>query len=441
MSRFAHTFAKQLVQTRNYHPGYGPGFAISLPKPPPDEDCYYYEPVWGNGVQRNQLRSGVNSYSTNDVLSKVKKTKEFLEQNGKQVEYVPTSIGSSLFSAIASCPDLQFREKYKFCEQVEQEGMTIKDNNNLMFNNTPENRTRIIEFIEETYNTNCKMKKVLKSAMFGIFSNFADSIYNANDYLILPKFKKEDNTYAFISRYPSEVSQRNIERARVVATCLWNGIYPIILNNDFEGEANVKYFGKVKNNKQNAIVYDSARSKLQVLHEMNSILNKLELPEISSTLVTPKQEFKEQFYHLDCVLNFSHSNNQDLLVFAEEGLDNVSYDKLNKIFKTKIPVSAKDDPLIANMIVTDNCVVGGDINNAIKENFKLINKEYQGYAHPSRGGGGAHKCCSNVICKKQPLTIRDWVYFFVNNNMNIDVAFFHAIFEEYNRVGEFYKNL
>ena len=201
------------------------------------------------------------------------------------------------------------------------------------------------------------------------------------------------------------------------------------------------YPNELKNTKQNAIVYDSARSKLPALSEMNSILNKLKLPAISSTLVTPKQEYKEQFYHLDCVLNFSHSKNKDLLVYAEEGLDDGSYDKLKEIFKTKISVPSKNDPLVANMVVTDNCVVGGDIDTDTKKFFNQIGKNYFGYEHPSRGGGGAHKCCSNVICKRNPLTIRDWIYFLVNNNMRVDIAFLHVIFEEYERVGNFYKNI
>ena len=71
----------------------------------------------------------------------------------------------------------------------------------------------------------------------GIFSNYADSIYIANDYLSI------GSNYVIVSNYPDLVSQREVEKARIIANSLYNGNFPIILNSyiKFEGEANIKY--------------------------------------------------------------------------------------------------------------------------------------------------------------------------------------------------------
>ena len=42
----------------------------------------------------------------------------------------------------------------------------------------------------------------------------------------------------------------------------------------------------------------------------------------------------------------------------------------------------------------------------IKKTHSLIQ-----YKHPSSGGGGAHKCCSNVISISDEISYQDWTEF------------------------------
>ena len=53
-------------------------------------------------------------------------------------------------------------------------------------------------------------KSFIESAIYGIFSNYGDSIYIANDYL------QVSNNHVILSNYPSEISQREIEKCRIM---------------------------------------------------------------------------------------------------------------------------------------------------------------------------------------------------------------------------------
>ena len=147
----------------------------------------------------------------------------------------------------------------------------------------------------------------MKVAIYGIFSNYGDSIYIANDYL------QVSNNHVILSNYPSEISQREIEKCRIVAYCLLLGNYPILLDNkfNFEGEANIKFIpariiNKSKNiNYQMCISYNSSRSDLKCINNINKYLEKLDLPLLKNINIEPKFYCKEYFYHLDCILNFS----------------------------------------------------------------------------------------------------------------------------------------
>ena len=72
------------------------------------------------------------------------------------------------------------------------------------------------------------------------------------------------------------------------------------------------------------------------------------------------------------------------------------------------------------MIVSDNGIVGS--NKISNENIKQIEKEFPfffNFSHPSHGGGGAHKCCSNVISKNDKISIDEWISF--TNEIGIDI--------------------
>ena len=102
--------------------------------------------------------------------------------------------------------------------------MNVLDNKKLFINNQP-NRQKILSYLNNLLNQN-KLNKndhdILTTAMYGIFSNFADSIYIANDYLNVG-----DNC-VIISNYSNKSSQREIEKARIIATMLKYGKYPSI---------------------------------------------------------------------------------------------------------------------------------------------------------------------------------------------------------------------
>ena len=71
-----------------------------------------------------------------------------------------------------------------------------------------------------------------------------------------------------------------------------------------------------------------------------------------------------------------------------------------------------DDLLAANMIVHKYGIIGSsDIDNKTKEDIRNNFPFFYDFKHPSSGGGGAHKCCSNVISKRKIISIDDWINF------------------------------
>jgi len=91
---------------------------------------------------------------------------------------------------------------------------------------------------------------------------------------------------------------------------------------------------------------------------------------------------------------------------------------LNRLFKKIIYVDKNEDLLAANMIVTEKGIVGS--KKISKDNIIQIQKNnrfFFSFDHPSNGGGGAHKCCSNVINKNKEISISDWISF--SNHLNI----------------------
>lgn len=445
---FRRIVPKNLLNSRFYHPGYYPlGASIALPMPPSSVECTYFSPVWGNGVQEKQLEKGTLGYNTNDIIKRVKQTKSFLEKMGNSVRYVPTSHGSSLFSAIASCPDLEEKTVYDFCKEMKFGGLSRTVNGKLMFINNEYTRRDTLTLIEKSDYSKLE-KNVLKHAMLGVFSNFADSIYNANDYLLI--YDSVNARYSsIVARYPPMVSQRNIERARVVATCLLNGICPLLVKCNFEGEANIKFFPSNSSHLE-AIVYDSIRSDVRSVDTINKMLENRGLAPIKGHYIKVAKEYEKDFYHLDCALNFYKVGyvplKGDTVIYVEKGLTDDSIEVLKRFFKHLIPVDANEDPLIANMIVTKEGVVGtSKISKEKIDAIKEAGKDYLGYEHPSRGGGGAHKCCSNIInrdIKKRDL--EEWVKIMKTEKTEYEYElkdhFKEAVKEEIERIKDFYRH-
>jgi len=274
-------------------------------------------------------------------------------------------------------------------------------------------------------------KKIIEGAIYGIISNYADSIYIANDYLNI-------SNYNIISNYPANVAQREVERCRSMAYSLLLGNYPIILNDkyDFEGEANIKFIPAIINNNgkeyQLCLTFESSRSNIKSIENINYNLNKLGKQQLYPINLNLKN-YNEYYYHLDCLLNFSTNNkiqyfesfNDFLNNYKKNGTINIEKNGLEKktlsliknVFENIIFVDMNHDLLAANVIITnDGIVCSSNLKNKeeIKKNNKILD-----CIHPSFGGGGSHKCCSNVIKKNKSIKFEDYIYFL--NYYNLDI--------------------
>ena len=324
--------------------------------------------------------------------------------------------------------------------------LNITDNNGVFINNE-KNKIKLLQLLNLC--DTIQEKKIIESAIYGIFSNFGDSIYIANDYL------QVSDKHIILSNYPAEISQREIEKCRIVAYCLLLGNYPILLDNtiNFEGEANIKFIpAQIINNNEHyqmCISYNSSRSDIKCIYNINKYLYKLDLPLLKNINIEPKLYYKEYFYHLDCILNFSVDSKLQLFNSIKDFWNNYKkngtliYEKncinpkylniLNKLFLNKISVSKEDDLLSPNMIVSPKYIIGSS-NISNKHNIP----NFYHFIHPSYGGGGAHKCCSNIINVNQSISIEEWLEFCKKLDINLNSDFINGIKTEINRLEKFF---
>ena len=431
---------------RFYHPGYGSyNFKkLCLPYCPQNTISKYYKPVWGNKIQEIQLDDNEFSYNTNEINYYSIKIKTRFNNNAL---FVPTSHNTPIKTALQSCRNLRNLNNY-LCRLPQ---LNVTDENGVFINNE-ENRKKLMLLVN--FADSKEEKIILTNAFHGIFSNFGDSIYIANDYL------QVSDRHVVISNYPNEVSQREIERCRIVAYNLLFGNYPIILDKDvsFEGEANIKFIPAIinelwdspkKNKKetyQMCISYNSSRSNPNCIENINKYLERIQLPLLKPIQLSPKCEFRNYFYHLDCIMNFSvdssniqHFNSiphfwenykqNGTIVYEKNGFEKIYLDRLNRLFKTKTPVDKNDDLLCANMIVTENNIVG---SSKIKNKNEIPN--FYNFNHPSHGGGGAHKCCSNTLNLNDVITVDDWLSFSKDLGIDIDDHFVEGVKSEIERI-------
>ena len=64
--------------------------------------------------------------------------------------------------------------------------------------------------------------------------------------------------------------------------------------------------------------------------------------------------------------------------------------------------------------------------------FKLTN--FYHFNHPSSGGGGAHKCCSNSLTVNKEISFDKWLYFCKLLNINVNKYFIKGIKSEINKL-------
>lgn len=427
------------VLSRKYHPGFPQKKMLTLPKCIPNINNEYYQPVWGNKVQELQInKNNCFTYNTTEINYYSDLINEKLNY---QCEFILTSHNTPVETALYSCrnlnTDLFLKEIYK---------IDVLDNDSIFINNN-ENRNKLMKLLNLCSNEN--EKNIVKTALLGIFSNFADSIYIANDYLSVSP------NHVIVSNYPSLVSQREIERARIVANSLHLGNYPIILDKNiyFEGEANIKFIPAyiIENNikYQVCITYESSRSTTACIDNINKYLKILNLPLLKGITLKPKNGLEQYFYHLDCIINFESNNNYQYFNSVEDFWNNYQKNgtaiiiknafskkyltKLKIIFDKLICINKEDNLLGANMIVLNNGIIGPDnISNEeeIIDRFPFFFK----YSHPSLGGGGAHKCCSNVIQRNNEIKLSDWINFSEELGIKLDTNFIIGVKNELDRM-------
>jgi hypothetical protein len=326
-----------------------------------------------------------------------------------------------------------------------------------VFNNTAENRNKLLTTLN--FCDNKREYNIVNGAIYGIFSNFGDSIYLANDYLQVGK------NYLFICNYPDKASQREIERCRIVATALHYGNMPILLDNHitFEGEANIKYIPAMIEEHgqlyQLCITYNSSRSELQCIDNINKYLKQLNVPLLKGITLEPKKGMEKYFYHQDCIINFYSSNSKPnqldvnvqifnseddfwkhylkngIVIAVKQGFDERNMAILNRLFTTILYVDMNDDLLGANMIVSQEGIVGSSkLNNKTKQELNENFPFFLDFVHPSSGGGGAHKCCSNVISKKKSISVGEWASLMDELGINLQKQFIQGVQNELNRL-------
>ena len=430
------------VFKRFYHPGYGNYNLkkLCLPLCPTNQISKYDKPVHGNKIQELQFKEKIVSYNTNDINYYSHKIKELFQNN---IIYLPTSHNTPIKTALQSCRNIDSNKYIKFLEKL-----NITNNNGVFINNET-NKNKLLYLLN--LSNNKYEKNIIESAIYGIFSNYGDSIYIANDYL------QVSNNHVIISNYPSQISQREIEKCRIVAYCLLLGNYPILLDNSitFEGEANIKFIpAQIVNMEKNinyqlCISYSSSRSNIDCINNINTYLNKLNLPLLKNINIKPKTYYAEHFYHLDCILNFSvnpeiqifksikdfwkNYKKNGTLIYEKDAIMYKYLDILDTLFEHKIAVSKDDDPLSPNMIVSPNHIIG---SSNITNKDEIPN--YFHFNHPSYGGGGAHKCCSNVLNINKKIPIEEWIEFTKKLDIKINNDFINGVKSEIKRLEKFF---
>jgi hypothetical protein len=428
---------------RFYHPGFELSKRICLPYCPPDIKNIYYNHVWGNKVQEVQQIND-NSYQTNHINYYSNQISRFYDFNTLPI---PTSHNTPIETALRS---LRKINADKFIKHIDSD--IIDDDG--VFIDTSNNRTKLYRLINQC--NSIAETTIMEYAIFGIYSNFADSIYIANDYLSV------DNDKVIIANYPDQVAGREIERCRIAAYNLLYGNYPIILDShiNFEGEANIKYIPAIIEEDgqkyQLCFGYDSSRSCTKAIDNINKYMEKMNLPLLREICIYPEKGMETFFYHFDCIINF-YTNNE--IQYFESVADfwhnyerngavvvemNGIGDKkeiariLDHIFDDIIEVSKEDDLLCANMIMNREGIVGSlKLSNIC--DLEKLNETFL-FAHPSTGGGGAHKCCSNVLNRNSPISIDQWIDFMREYDINASENFIIGVKNEMDRLTKIMSN-
>jgi len=203
-----------------------------------------------------------NSYQTNHINYYSNQISQFYDFNTLPI---PTSHNTPVETAIRS---LRKINPDKFIGHINPD---ILDDNGV-FINSANNRSKLYQLINRC--GSIAETTIMEYAIYGIYSNFGDSIYIANDYLSV------DDDKVIIANYPDQVAGREIERCCIVAYNLLYGNYPIVLDSyiNFEGEANIKYIPAIIEEDgqkyQLCFGYDSSRSCTKAIAGINKYMER-----------------------------------------------------------------------------------------------------------------------------------------------------------------------
>lgn len=440
----------RVKHVRHFHPGLVDNKTICIPLCPTDNKSQYYKHVWGNEVQEKQLATHNYQYATNDVNKFSTAIKEFYAANHPDtIHFVPTSHNTPICTAFRNLRNINPTPYLDWLNHNQH----IVDQNGC-FINTDDNCSHLLTVVNTGSTEN--ERNVIECVLYGVMSNYGDSIYIANDYLCI------DDDKVILANYPDKASNREIERCRVAAYALLNGNYPILLDNhvEHEGEANIKFlpamldasmtYPHVHGVQQMCLTYQASRSSRECIKNINTYLERFKLPTLYDIHLKPRKGKERALYQLDCVVNFfsnsfqTFSNIDDFYenyesngtaVMMKNGLDEPSTDIMKRLFKHIITVDEQDDPLAANVLMNPHGIVGSNkLKN--KGEFQLTRTLF--FDHPSIGGGGAHKCCSNVMKIIKPLSIEEWLDFMNYYNIPFSPSFLKGVYDEYDRIGQFY---
>lgn len=419
------------ISKKLHHAGSNTHIRMSLIQDTVRGNCDYKSPVAGNGIQKNQQIAGKQGYNTSVVRKRQLDVLESLRAHNIDVTPIPTAHNQPVKRAL-------FSLNQRLPEQLITHTLSEFEQNNLIekngtFNNSEINYRKASEIIFRLASSR-ESFKILKLALDGISSNYADSVYIANDYLL-----SSCETYAFVARYPDKAAQRMTETIHTYTYLLENGYIPIQIKNPWEGVANLKILQtKFKVNGkpyQLALGFESTRSELSALNEINSYLKILNKPQYFPIIL--KTNYRETYYHEDCILSpisgpiqeskiefksikdidlnklFDHSRENSMAFIAKGGFTSESESIVKKAFGKVIELDTSNNPLLVNLVATTSTsgkkvilastdLPDSKVDEISKAGGSVILKDI-----PTTGGGGDKLCCTNVGKKKPSIAFSE----------------------------------
>ena len=394
------------------------------------EDSKYNRPLPGNSIQANQQKLGESGYSTKSVQITCQTILKSYKENG--VTTIPwiTAHDQRALTGLASL---------RLSDSVNQAIIETFKSNDLLTKNDKflVNQSAINRAKEIILNINCSTSD--KNRLFGwlntLSSGYSDSVYIAN--ADLKVVGKNGKIYGLIANYSDNHGERSAEEINTVAQLAYHGVYPLFLESENEGLANLKELIGFKIGDEPYVLclgINSARSNTNCIEEINKICKHIGAPQFYPIILEPTDH--EKFYHLDCLIsfltevidskiNFKSKNDVDLSILfeacrekaigfiAEKGLMAPLEPVISKIFQPLIQLNTEKNPLAANIvpIYSDNGKkkimlttkqAYNEEKNIMDANFTIMN-----HTNHTKGGGGSHLCMTNILPTEPALSIDD----------------------------------